>query len=128
MLPVALALVTAGLLFFGRNVGAVALLMIVWGAINSAIPVAWSAWLAREISDQPESGGGLMVAVIQLSIMSGAALGGWLLDHWTISAPFIGSVLFLTCAAVIVNRREFLLNLVRRTDELGSAMHRKTIG
>ena len=79
-----------GALALGTNIVGVASLMIAWGAINSAIPVAWSAWLAKEISDEPESGGGLMVAAIQLSIMLGAALGGWLLDHWSIFATFIG--------------------------------------
>jgi predicted MFS family arabinose efflux permease len=46
--------------------------MIAWGALNAAIPVSWFAWLSKEVSDEPESGGGLMVAAIQLSIMLGA--------------------------------------------------------
>lgn len=69
------------------------------GAVNSAIPVAGSAWLAREINDEPDSGGGLMVAAIQLSIMPGAGLDGWLLDHWPISATFIGGLILLFGAA-----------------------------
>lgn len=105
-LPVALAAVTVALLLAGRNIPGVASLMIAWGAINSAIPVAWSAWLANEISDEPESGGGLMVAVIQVSIMLGAAFGGWLLDYWSISATFVGGAVFLTCAAAIVRNGE----------------------
>ena len=109
MLPVALAVVTIGLFITGRSVSIVAPLLIAWGAINSAIPVAWSAWLAKEITDEPESGGGLMVAAIQLSIMLGAALGGWLLDHWSISATFLASVALLACAAVTVR----LLNGIR---------------
>ena len=110
ILPLTLALVTAGLLLFGRNIVGVALLIVAWGAINSAIPVAWSAWLAKEISDKPESGGGLMVAAIQLSIMLGAAIGGWLLDHWSIFATFSGGLLFLLGAAAIVSKGESLLN------------------
>ena len=47
-----------------------------WGALNAAIPVCWSTWLAQEISDEPESGGGLMVAAIQLAIMLGGAAAG----------------------------------------------------
>ena len=109
MLPVALAVVTIGLLIAGRSVWAVAPLLIAWGAINSAIPVAWSAWLAKEITDEPESGGGLMVAAIQLSIMLGATLGGWLLDRWSIFATFLASVALLACAAGMVR----LLNGIR---------------
>ena len=105
-LPVALAMATAALLLAARSIPAVAILMIAWGGINSAIPVAWSAWLAKAINDEPESGGGLMVAVIQLSIMLGAASGGWLLDHWSISATFVGGVILLFCAAAIVRNGE----------------------
>jgi len=47
------------------------------GAVNSAIPFCWSNWLAKGINDEPESGGGLMVGAIQLSIMLGGALGIW---------------------------------------------------
>jgi predicted MFS family arabinose efflux permease len=127
-LPAALAVVTVALLLTGRNVPAVASLMIAWGAINSAIPVAWSAWLAKEISDQPESGGGLMVAAIQLSIMLGAALGGWLLDHWSISATFVGGVVLLSCAATIVRNGEPRCSVVRATGELCSSTHHKAVG
>lgn len=101
-LPAALALLTFGLLMGGRNILSVAILMTAWGTVNSAIPVAWSAWLAKRISDEPESDGGLMVAAIQLSIMAGAALGGWLLDRWSISATFLGGTALLALAAALV--------------------------
>lgn len=120
MLPIALAATTAALLLAGQSIPAVAGLMIAWGAINSAIPVAWSAWLAKEISDQPESGGGLMVAAIQLSIMLGAAIGGWLLDHWSISATFMGGVVFLSGAAVIVSHGDRSRARSIATDDLCS--------
>jgi len=32
--------------------------MVAWRVVNSAIPVAWSAWLTKGIRDEPESGGG----------------------------------------------------------------------
>jgi predicted MFS family arabinose efflux permease len=125
-LPIALAAVTVALVLSGQKLALVAVLMIAWGAINSAIPVAWSAWLAREIRDEPESGGGLMVAVIQLSIMLGAALGGWLLDHASITTPFIGGAALLLCAAAIV-RGERSRRLVL-TDEPGSSRHHEVGG
>ncbi|MFB8828802.1 hypothetical protein ACE0DR_04315 [Azotobacter sp. CWF10] len=72
----------------GHLFWAVAAMMVGWGALNAAIPVCWSTWLAREIDDEPESGGGLLVASIQLAIMMGGALGGQLLDHANASAPW----------------------------------------
>jgi predicted MFS family arabinose efflux permease len=74
-LPMALAAVTIGLLALGHSLWGVAAMMVVWGTLNSAIPVAWSTWLSKGIRDEPESGGGLMVATIQLAIMLGAGLG-----------------------------------------------------
>jgi predicted MFS family arabinose efflux permease len=101
-LPVALAAVTLCLLAGQSSIWAVAIAMIAWGAINSAIPVAWSTWLSKGISDEPESGGGLMVAAIQLSIMVGAAFGGYLLDLVSVSATFVGGALLLLASACVV--------------------------
>ena len=50
------------------------------------MPVAWSTWLSQGIADEPDAGGGLMVAAIQLAIMLGAAFGGLLLDHVSLTA------------------------------------------
>ena len=101
-LSMALAAVTIGLLAVGHALWGVAAMMVVWGTLNSAIPVAWSTWLSKGIRDEPESGGGLMVGTIQLAIMLGAGFGGLLLDHLSIAAPFIGSAVLLAIASVAV--------------------------
>ena len=101
-LPIALGVVTIGLLLVGHIFWGVAVLMIAWGMLNSAIPVVWSAWLTEGIGDEPESGGGLMVAAIQLAIMLGAALGGLLLDGISVAATFIGGTLLLVLASLTV--------------------------
>ncbi|HEY9402704.1 MAG TPA: MFS transporter [Pyrinomonadaceae bacterium] len=100
-LPVALGVVTLCLLAVQHSMWTVGLTMIAWGTLNSAIPVAWSTWLTKGIADEPESGGGLMVAAIQLSIMLGGALGGYLLDALSIGATFIGGTLLLFAAAAV---------------------------
>jgi len=100
-LPLALGAVTLGLLAVGHVFWAVAVALIIWGTLNSAIPVAWSTWLAKGIRDEPESGGGLMVAAIQLSIMLGAAFGGFL-DHVSVAATFIGGTVLLVLASLTV--------------------------
>ncbi|MBW3805917.1 MFS transporter [Aeromonas jandaei] len=101
-LPLALGVITLALLTVAHHFWGVALMLILWGTLNSAIPVAWSAWVTQGIADTPESGGGLMVAAIQLSITLGAAVGGWLLDSLSISATFMGSALLLTAASLVV--------------------------
>lgn len=101
-LPLVLGVITLALLTVAHHFWGVALMLILWGTLNSAIPVAWSAWITQGISDSPESGGGLMVAAIQLAITLGAAVGGWLLDSLSIRATFMGSALLLTAASMVV--------------------------
>ncbi|WP_248342480.1 MFS transporter [Anaeromyxobacter paludicola] len=102
-LPLALGAATMALLAVGHALWGVGAMMVLWGAVNSAIPVCWSAWLARGVGDDPESGGGLMVAAIQLAIMLGAAFGGALLDHVSIAAPFVGGTVLLALASLAVS-------------------------
>jgi predicted MFS family arabinose efflux permease len=71
-----------------------------WGLLNSALPVVWSTWLTKGIADEPEAGGGLMVAAIQLAIMLGAAFGGLLLDRASISATWVGGAALLALASL----------------------------
>jgi predicted MFS family arabinose efflux permease len=105
-LPLALGIATLMLLQAGHHLAATAVVLVVWGSVNAAIPVAWSSWLAQEVSDAPEAAGGLMVAAIQLSITAGAGFGGVLLDRLGIAAAFIGGALLLfTSAALVGNGR-----------------------
>ena len=101
-LPLALGVVTLAMLPAASSLWTLGLLMFAWGAINAAVPVAWFNWLARNVKDQPEAAGGLMVAAIQLAIMLGAGLGGLLLDHLSIVATMIGSAALLAAASFLV--------------------------
>lgn len=101
-LPLALGALTVGMLSVGHTLVGVGAMMMGWGALNSAIPVAWSTWLTKGVKDEPESGGGLMVAAIQLSIMVGAEFGGILLDHVSIAATLLGGTGLLVLSAIIV--------------------------
>ena len=101
-LPLALGAVTIAMLVVGNAIWAVAAMMIAWGTLNSAIPVSWFNWLALAIKDEPEAGGGLMVAAIQLAIMLGASLGGVLLDHFSVAATFVGGSALLLLASITV--------------------------
>lgn len=99
-LPFALAVITLTLLMVGHHLWAAAVTLFVWGLLNSAIPVVWSTWLTQGIADEPEAGGGLMVAAIQLAIMLGAATGGLLLDRASISATWVGGAALLALASL----------------------------
>lgn len=106
VLPMGLAAVTLGLLAVGHVLWETAAMLIAWGILNSAIPVTWSTWLTKGISDEPESGGGLLVAAIQLAILLGASFGGVLLDQVAIAATLTGGAILLVLASLVVGNGE----------------------
>lgn len=100
---------TLGLLFFGGSVGAGALLLAVWGAMNTAMSVIWMTWMSQNADDAPEAGGSLMVAAIQSSILLGAVVGGLLLDGLSIFATFLGSVVLAGLGIALIGGGRHLL-------------------
>lgn len=71
-----------------------------WGLVFGAVPVAWSTWLARNVPDEAESAGGLLVAAIQFAIAMGAAVGGIVFDTNGAAGVFTASSLVLVIAAI----------------------------
>jgi predicted MFS family arabinose efflux permease len=99
--PAVMAVVAAGLVMFGHSVAIVGMLLALWGLAGTAAPVAWWTWVTRSAPDHPEAGGGLMVAVVQFAIMTGATLGGFAYDAAGYAATFAGSGIILAVAAAI---------------------------
>lgn len=99
-MPLVLGLVALGLARWGAGVVPTAVLMALWGCIGTAAPVAWWAWMARTLPDDAEAAGGLMVAVIQMAITLGAALGGVMFDHLGYQASFITGAILLVLAGL----------------------------
>jgi predicted MFS family arabinose efflux permease len=58
-------------------------------------------WLSTTLPDDAEAGGGLMVAVIQLAIMLGATVGGFLFDLSGYRATFGASAVLLVAAGLL---------------------------
>lgn len=104
VMPFAMAIIAGGLIALGPSPASVAILLMAWGLIGTAAPVAWWTWVSRVLPNEAEAGGGLMVAVVQLAITLGAALGGMLFDRWGYQATFLASSVFLTSSALIAVR------------------------
>jgi predicted MFS family arabinose efflux permease len=100
-MPLIMAVIAAGLVALGSSPIGVAVLLILWGLIGTAAPVAWWTWVSRALSDEAEAGGGLMVAVIQLAITLGASLGGMLFDGRGYQATFFASAALLISSALV---------------------------
>lgn len=80
-LPLLLAAVAGMLMLSGHCVWFVAPLLGLWGMLATAAPTGWWTWIARTLPEDAEAGGGLMVAVIQLSIALGSTAGGIMFDN-----------------------------------------------
>ena len=80
IIPLVMAGLAIGLIAFGAMTIPASLLLVGWGFFGTAAPVGWGTWLSRMLPDDAEAGGGLQVAVIQLAITAGAAIGGTLFD------------------------------------------------
>lgn len=100
-IPLVMATIAAGLVLTGFNVWIVAPLLGLWGLVATAAPTGWWTWLARTLPDDTEAGGGLMVAVIQLSIALGSTAGGLVFDHRGWQSTFVLSAGLLLSAAVL---------------------------
>ncbi len=100
--PLFLATIAVSLVTIAASSIEKSALVILWGLGYGTIPVAWNAWITRVAHDEAESGGGLLVATIQLGISAGAAAGGISSDHGGASSAFITSGLILGAAAVVV--------------------------
>jgi len=103
LIPLLMAAIAGTLLLTAQSAWTVAVLLSLWGLLATAAPTGWWTWIARTLPDEAEAGGGLMVAVIQLSIALGSTAGGLVFDTlgWR-SAFALSGVLLLAAAAMTV--------------------------
>ncbi|WP_178122653.1 MFS transporter [Pseudomonas sp. ANT_J28] len=100
-IPILMAVIALALVSFGSSVASTTILLGLWGLVATAAPVGWWTWLARTLPEDAEVGGGLMVAIIQLAIASGATVGGLVFDSNGYRATFELSATLLGVAAVL---------------------------
>ncbi|PKH31771.1 transcriptional regulator [Pseudomonas sp. 43NM1] len=101
IIPLLMSAIAVALLLVGHEMWATAALLGAWGLIATCAPVGWFTWLSRTLPRDAETGGGLMVAVIQLAITFGATLGGVLYDGVGYQATFIASGVLLLVASML---------------------------
>lgn len=101
LIPVVMSIIAVGLIIFGNGLAMAFILLGLWGLMATAAPVGWWSWLALSLPKDAEAGGGLMVAVIQLSIALGSTIGGILYDGRGYSTTFVTSAVVLLIAACL---------------------------
>jgi len=100
-IPLLMAAIAGLLILTGHSVWIVALLLGFWGLLATAAPTGWWTWIARTLPEDAEAGGGLMVAVIQLSIALGSTAGGMVFDNFGWQSTFAMSGILLLSAVVL---------------------------
>ncbi|MEL0552872.1 MULTISPECIES: MFS transporter [Enterobacteriaceae] len=108
MIPLLMAAIAGALLLVGHSIWAVAVLLSLWGLLATAAPTGWWTWIARALPEDAEAGGGLMVAVIQLSIALGSTAGGLVFDTlgWRSAFGLSGFLLLGAAAMTLVTSRQ----------------------
>ncbi len=101
LIPALMAVIALALIPFGTWVAAVVALLALWGLMATSAPVGWWSWIAEAMPHNAEAGGGLMVAVIQLSIALGSLVGGVLFDSVGYQSTFVASGAALVVAAFL---------------------------
>ncbi|RUW06033.1 MFS transporter [Mesorhizobium sp. M1A.F.Ca.IN.020.03.1.1] len=80
VIPLVMAVLALALIALGAIPLPTALLLFVWGFFGTAAPVGWGTGSAARCLKTRRPAAGLQVAVIQLAITGGAAIGGTLFD------------------------------------------------
>ncbi len=101
-MPLAMALLGVALVGLGSAPVMDAILIALWGMAFGAVPVGWSTWITRTMPEDAESGGGLLVATIQLAITIGAAAGGMIFNVTGAKGVFMGSATVLLLATLTI--------------------------
>lgn len=106
-IPLLMAVIAGMLMLNGHNVWMVTVLLGFWGLMATAAPTGWWTWVARTLPDDAEAGGGLMVAVVQLSIALGSTLGGLAFDHrgWQSTFALSGGLLLAAAGLTFLTSR-----------------------
>ncbi|WP_082447808.1 MFS transporter [Xylophilus sp. Leaf220] len=112
-IPALMAAIAVALTAVGTHSAATTVLLGAWGLVATAAPVGWWLWIARTLPEDAEAGGGLMVAVVQLSIALGSTAGGLLFDSGGYRSTFVFSAVLLLAGA-------FLVYLTARADRTHS--------
>lgn len=105
VLPALVGVAALAMVWLPVGVTGLSLLVALWGLAFGGVPVAWSNWVARAVPDQAETAGGMVVASVQSSIASGAALGGVMFGFGGVTAVFVAAAFVMLFAAAFIHAK-----------------------
>jgi len=99
---VIMGLSAAAMPLFGTGAVGATVLIVIWGLAFGMMPISVQTWMFKAAPDAMESGGAVFVSTAQISLASGALVGGVSVDHLGVSsAMVVGGLFGLAMAAVI---------------------------
>jgi predicted MFS family arabinose efflux permease len=102
----AAALIASALLFATTATGGLlgaAIVAALWGGAFGLVPVAMTTWMQKALPDASEAGQALLVVAFQISISSGAFVGGQIADASGVAGSLkVGAALAIAAGALIL--------------------------
>ncbi|GJI94744.1 MFS transporter [Duganella caerulea] len=99
---VIMGLSAAAMPLFGTGAVGATVLIVIWGLAFGMMPISVQTWMFKAAPHAMESGGAVFVSTAQISLASGALVGGVSVDHLGVSsAMVVGGLFGLAMAAVI---------------------------
>jgi predicted MFS family arabinose efflux permease len=89
---------------FGANMVAATALMVIWGLAFGSMPISVQTWMFQAAPDAMESGGAVFVSTAQISLATGALVGGVSVDHLGIPSALVVGGLFAIAMALLIWR------------------------
>nr|WP_241737508.1 hypothetical protein [Neptunicella marina] len=110
LMPLIMAMMAALMILLAKDISLLVVILIIWGLVATAAPVGWWTWISQTMNHDPEAGGGLMVAVVQLAIALGSTSGGLLFDQFGYQTTFCFSAVLLILGSVSVIKLNSITN------------------
>ncbi|MCU6499560.1 MFS transporter [Rugamonas sp. A1-17] len=99
---VIMGLSAAAMPLFGTGAVGATVLIVIWGLAFGMMPISVQTWMFKAAPHAMESGGAVFVSTAQISLASGALVGGVSVDYLGVSsAMVVGGLFGLAMAAVI---------------------------
>ncbi|MYM92943.1 MFS transporter [Duganella vulcania] len=99
---VIMGLSAAAMPLFGTGAVGATVLIVIWGLAFGMMPISVQTWMFKAAPHAMESGGAVFVSTAQISLASGALVGGVSVDHLGVSsAMVVGGLFGLAMAGVI---------------------------
>ncbi len=107
--PTLIGVATVGFALLANSYPLVAVAVAIWGFGFGAVPTVAMTWIARAEPDRLEAAGSLTTGMFQVAIALGAAVGGVLVDVFSVQVAFLVAGIAATTGGVLLPTHAYWL-------------------